>query len=109
MVDAEHTYFQPCIDHAVLQLQRKYNKDYPAIFGTYQAYLRDCNSRLQIDLERARREGTPSALSPSVCGLSLALPRRIPPGRQARAWRIHVSRARASAREGLPRPDPSNC
>ncbi|KAL3896582.1 MAG: hypothetical protein SGPRY_013238 [Prymnesium sp.] len=57
MVDAEHTYFQPCIDHAVLQLQRKYNKDYPAIFGTYQAYLRDCNSRLQIDLERARREG----------------------------------------------------
>ncbi|KAL1530017.1 hypothetical protein AB1Y20_000942 [Prymnesium parvum] len=57
MVDAEHTYFQPCIDHAVLRLQRKYNKEYPAVFGTYQAYLVDCNSTLQIDLERARREG----------------------------------------------------
>ena len=27
MVDAEHTYFQPCIDQAVLRLQRKYNTD----------------------------------------------------------------------------------
>lgn len=37
MVDAEHSYFQPCIDQAVLRLQRKFNKEYPAVFGTYQA------------------------------------------------------------------------
>ena len=29
----------------------------PAVFGTYQAYLVDCNARLETDLERARREG----------------------------------------------------
>ena len=29
----------------------------PAVFGTYQAYLVDCNTRLETDLERARREG----------------------------------------------------
>ena len=57
MVDAEHTYFQPCIDQAVLRLQRSYNAHYPAVFGTYQAYLVDCSARLEVDLERARREG----------------------------------------------------
>jgi len=56
MVDAEHTYFQPCIDLAVLRLQRKFNREYPCVFNTYQAYLRDCGERLATDLERARRE-----------------------------------------------------
>lgn len=57
MVDAEHSYFQPAIDNAVTQLQRTYNVQQPVIFNTYQAYLKDCNERLLIDLERARREG----------------------------------------------------
>jgi proline dehydrogenase len=57
MIDAEHTHFQPAIDHAVLQLQRAHNREYPAIFGTYQAYLRDCAGKLDLDLERSRREG----------------------------------------------------
>jgi len=57
MIDAEHTYFQPAIDHAVLRLSRVHNRDYPAVFGTYQAYLVDCLPRLQLDLDRARREG----------------------------------------------------
>ena len=52
------TYFQPAIDNAVLRLQRLYNTgSHPIIFNTYQAYLRDCLPRLQLDLERARREG----------------------------------------------------
>ena len=34
--DAEHTYFQPCIDLAVLRLQRKFNRQYPCVFNTYQ-------------------------------------------------------------------------
>jgi len=57
MVDAEHTYLQPAIDHAVLRLQRAHNKVYPAIYGTRQAYLVDCAAQLSLDIERARREG----------------------------------------------------
>ena len=59
MVDAEHSYFQPAIDHAVLRLQRTHNSGAspPVIFNTYQAYLTDCMPRLRLDLERARREG----------------------------------------------------
>lgn len=39
MVDAEHSYFQPAIDHAVLRLQRTHNSGTspPVIFNTYQA------------------------------------------------------------------------
>ena len=57
MIDAEHTYFQPAIDHAVLRLSRAHNVDYPCVFGTYQAYLVDCHSKLQTDLDRSQREG----------------------------------------------------
>jgi proline dehydrogenase len=56
MIDAEQTYFQPGIDHVVMNLQRKYNKNFPVIFSTYQAYLKDAHHRLSIDLQRARNE-----------------------------------------------------
>ena len=39
MVDAEHSYFQPAIDHAAVELQRRFNKDGVVILNTYQAYL----------------------------------------------------------------------
>lgn len=57
MVDAEHTYFQPAIDYFVAGLQAKYNRKYPAIFGTYQMYLQDSFSRLMTDMTRAERQG----------------------------------------------------
>jgi len=57
LVDAEHTYFQPAIDHMVVHLMRKYNRDFPAIYNTYQCYLRDSYDRVTVDMERARREG----------------------------------------------------
>lgn len=57
MVDAEQTYFQPAIDHLVLELQRKYNRKAPVVWGTYQCYLRDSYRRLSDDLHRAKNEG----------------------------------------------------
>jgi proline dehydrogenase len=56
MVDAEQTYFQPAIDHFVLHLQRKYNREFPLIYNTYQCYLKDSFNRIQIDLHRAVKE-----------------------------------------------------
>ncbi len=38
MVDAEHSYFQPAIDEAVMQLQRSFNTRQPTIWSTYQCY-----------------------------------------------------------------------
>eukprot|EP01039_Chlorochromonas_danica_P004442 gene4442-4867_t len=59
MIDAEHTYFQPAIDHLTVELSRKYNRSgtYPAIFSTYQLYLKDSYSRLLMDMDRAHRGG----------------------------------------------------
>jgi len=57
MVDAEHTYFQPAIDHLTLELMRKYNTRGAVIYNTYQAYLKDSYTRLKDDLERAKRGG----------------------------------------------------
>jgi proline dehydrogenase len=55
MIDAEHTYFQPAIDSITTDLIRKYNRDYPVIFSTYQMYLKDSTDRLLIDVERAKK------------------------------------------------------
>ena len=57
MIDAEHTYFQPAIDHAVLRLSRRHNTTFPCVFGTYQAYLLDSSEKLSLDLARSEREG----------------------------------------------------
>jgi len=57
MVDAEHTYFQGAIDHAVLNLMRKYNRNEQIIFNTYQAYLKNTHDKMQYHMRKARREG----------------------------------------------------
>lgn len=57
MIDAEQTYMQPAIDHLVLNLQRKYNREQPIIFNTFQCYLRNSSDRIRLDLLRAEREG----------------------------------------------------
>jgi len=57
MVDAEHSYFQPAIDHLVLGLQRQHNRAAPTIYNTYQCYLRDSRHRLLTDILRSEREG----------------------------------------------------
>jgi proline dehydrogenase len=56
MIDAEHTYFQPAIDHTTHVLSLTYNKAEPVIYNTYQAYLKGSYERIIEDMERARRE-----------------------------------------------------
>ena len=45
MIDAEHSYFQPAIDHATLELQRVFNVHKPTVFNTIQCYTTVCTYR----------------------------------------------------------------
>ena len=59
MIDAEHSYFQPAIDHIALSLQRRYNtnRDRALIYNTYQCYLKDAPRKLAKHVDLADREG----------------------------------------------------
>ena len=46
LIDAEHSYFQPAIDHAALHLMRRFNgAGVPVVYNTYQCYRKDTESR----------------------------------------------------------------
>ena len=46
LIDAEHSYFQPAIDYAALQLMRRFNgSGVPVVYNTYQCYRKDTKAR----------------------------------------------------------------
>jgi proline dehydrogenase len=57
LIDAEQTYYQMAIDATVRDLQRKYNREWPCVYNTYQAYLKHSYKRVVNDLARSKREG----------------------------------------------------
>lgn len=57
LVDAEQTYMQGAIDHLALNAMARHNRARSVVFNTYQCYLKDSESRVARDAERAEREG----------------------------------------------------
>jgi proline dehydrogenase len=57
MIDAEQSYYQTAIDAIVRDLQSKYNREYPVVYNTYQAYLKFSYKRVINDLARSKRDG----------------------------------------------------
>ncbi len=57
MIDAEQSYFQDAIDLLVKDLQLRYNVNFPAIYNTYQCYLRNSFFRVESDLKLAKKQG----------------------------------------------------
>ena len=56
MIDAEQSYFQPAIDHLVLDLMQRYNKKEFIVYTTVQCYLKEAQRRLNMEMKRAQRQ-----------------------------------------------------
>ena len=49
LIDAEHSYFQPAIDYAALELMRRFNAgSVPVVYNTYQCYRTDTHERCGV-------------------------------------------------------------
>ena len=57
MIDAEHSYFQPAIDHAAMEVQRRFNAKEPVVYNTYQCYLKDSSARHELFDSSSSRRG----------------------------------------------------
>jgi len=56
LVDAEQSYYQKAIDWFTLALSKRFNKETPIVYNTYQMYLKDGLSKLQRDMEVAKTD-----------------------------------------------------
>ncbi|ORX61327.1 FAD-linked oxidoreductase [Hesseltinella vesiculosa] len=61
MIDAEQSYFQEAIDHVAMNMQLKYNRREeqdraPTVYNTYQMYTKVARSKVERDVEWAKRE-----------------------------------------------------
>lgn len=57
MVDAEETWIQDFIDNLVYDLMRKYNKERPLVYNTYQLYRHDALDNMKKAFEQLTGEG----------------------------------------------------
>lgn len=56
MIDAEQSYFQPAIDHLVLDLMQRHNKGKFVVYTTVQCYLKGAQRRIVREMQRAQRQ-----------------------------------------------------
>ncbi|XP_041038473.1 hydroxyproline dehydrogenase, partial [Carcharodon carcharias] len=57
LVDAEYTYLNPALSWVTMALMMRFNQSEPAIWNTYQCYLKDADTLLSSDIEWALSRG----------------------------------------------------
>jgi proline dehydrogenase len=57
MMDAEESWIQPILDSISLEMMKKYNRNYPLFYNTFQMYRHDRLNALEKLIEEARKEG----------------------------------------------------
>ncbi|GAA4780877.1 proline dehydrogenase family protein [Olivibacter ginsenosidimutans] len=57
LIDAEHSWIQDIIDDLAREMMRKYNKEKPLVYNTYQLYRSDILAALKADLYLAQTDG----------------------------------------------------
>jgi proline dehydrogenase len=57
MMDAEESWIQPILDSISLEMMKKYNRNYPLFYNTFQMYRHDRLKALEKLIEEARKEG----------------------------------------------------
>lgn len=57
MVDAEETWIQNIVDELAIEMMRKFNRQKPVVYNTYQLYRNDKLASLKADTELAKLEG----------------------------------------------------
>lgn len=57
LVDAEYTYMNPALSLVTMAMMKKFNKDSPWIWNTYQCYLKESRSLILDAIELSKKEG----------------------------------------------------
>jgi hypothetical protein len=56
LIDAEQSFHQKAIDWFALALSKRFNKEMPIVYNTYQLYLKEGLTKLQRDMEIAKAD-----------------------------------------------------